>query len=245
MMITATGCGLIDCAGVEGVEDWQSFVPARQSDGAVGYDIRACQYLDPMTREVIGDFPVTIKPRGFALFGIGVVMAVPPGVDSQVRPRSGLATKHHVVLANGPGTVDPDYRGQVACSMANLGNEPYTINRGDRIAQLVFTPILLPQFHLVDSQERLPKTTRADGGFGSSGVGGSGYGTAGHDSIIRELDVYLMEIVLATARRSNCARGCERDAEGKALRDDRGRLVGQRRRIGCVIARGDKWAGTL
>jgi len=181
---------------------------------------------------------------GFALLGIGVIMAVPPGIDCQVRPRSGLATKFHVMLANGPGTVDPDYRGEVACSMVNLGSQSFTFNRGDRIAQLIFTPILLPQFHAVESHDKLPRTTRADGGFGSTGISGDGFGTVGYDVAMREQDVYLMEIVLATARRSNCIRGCQLDDEGRPERDSYGRLIGQKRQFGSVIARGDKIIAT-
>ena len=232
--------GLIQFTGIDGVEDWQDFAPARQTDGAVGYDVRACRYLDPISREVCGDFPVIIDPKGFALFGIGVVMAVPPGIDAQVRPRSGLATKHHVMLANGPGTVDPDYRGEIACSMYNAGDEPYQINRGDRIAQLIFTPILLPVLHKVPSRDDLPQTTRADGGFGSTGIGGSGLGTEGYDAALRDLDVYMMELVFAAARRSNCVRGCPLDDDERAKRDEYGRLIGQTRKLGCVIASGDR-----
>lgn len=236
--------GLIDVAGVEGVVDWRDFIPSRQSDGAVGYDVRACRWLDKDSRKVIGNFPVRIEPKGFALFGIGVVMAVPQGTDCQVRPRSGLATKFHVMLANGPGTVDPDYRGEIACSMVNLGDIPYIVEHGDRIAQLIFTPILLPQFHPVESVSKLPKTTRAGGGFGSTGIRGEGFGTAGYDFALRELDVYYMEIVLATARRSNCVRGCPLDDQGRAKRDGRGQLVGQSRRLGCVFARGNTIVAT-
>ena len=232
--------GLIQCTGVVGVDDWLDFIPTRQTDGAVGYDVRACLYLDPVTRDICGDFPVTIEPGGFALFGIGVIMAVPPGADCQVRPRSGLATKSHVMLANGPGTVDPDYRGEVACSMLNLGDEPFVVERGDRIAQLVFTPIFLPTFHPVKSERDLPVTIRADGGFGSTGISGSGSGTTGYDAELRNLDVYMMQLVFAAARRSNCVRGCPLDGDGQAQRDEYERLIGQTRMFGCVIASGDR-----
>lgn len=243
-MLVNTGSFLIDVTGAEGVKDWPKFIPERMSPGAVGYDVKACHWLDAETRTVIGDFPVTIEPGGFALFGIGVIMAIPPGIDAQVRPRSGLATKRHVILANGPGTIDPDYRGEVACSMYNVGDEPFTLNRGDRVAQLIFTPIILPSFHQVTSVSKLPVTTRADGGFGSTGISGPGFGTDEYDLAQREVDVYLMRLVLATAARSNCIRGCQKGPDGRVLRDKSGRPVGQKRRLGCVIARGDKIIAT-
>ena len=240
-----TKTGLVDYTGADGVEDWRDFIPTRQSAGAVGYDVRACRVLDPDTREVVGTLPYTIPPGGFVLIGTGVRMAVPPGVDAQVRPRSGLATKScHITLANGPGTIDPDYRGEAGCSMHNEGIEPYTINRGDRIAQLVFTRVLLPVFHGVESADRLPSTTRGGGGFGSTGISGDGFGTGECDAALMMMDVYYMEIVLAASRLSDCVRGCKLDKKGRAKRDARGQLVGQTRRLGCVFARGNTTVAT-
>ncbi len=93
-------------------------------------------------------------------------MALPPGYEAQVRPRSGLAIKHGVSLVNAPGTIDSDYRGEVKVPMINHGTEPYTLKRGMRIAQMIVMPV--PQVELVEVDE-LPKTARGEGGFGHTG----------------------------------------------------------------------------
>jgi dUTP diphosphatase len=94
-------------------------------------------------------------------------MALPSGYEAQVRPRSGLATKHAVLIPNSPGTIDADYRGEVKVIAVNLGQTPVTIARGDRIAQLVFQKVAAAE--IVEADE-LPPTTRGEGGFGSSGT---------------------------------------------------------------------------
>ncbi len=94
-------------------------------------------------------------------------MEISPGYEIQVRPRSGLAVKHGITVINSPGTIDADYRGEVRVALINLGQSSFTVNRGDRIAQLVLAPIVQAQFELVTE---LDSTSRGDGGFGHTGV---------------------------------------------------------------------------
>ncbi|HLN93686.1 MAG TPA: dUTP diphosphatase, partial [Thermoanaerobaculia bacterium] len=109
---------------------------------------------------------LTITPGGRALVPTGIAVAIPPGYEGQVRMRSGLAHDKGLALLNAPGTVDSDYRGELRILIANLGSEPATIHRGDRIAQLVFAPVARARFERVSE---LPPTTRNTGGFGSTG----------------------------------------------------------------------------
>ena len=110
--------------------------------------------------------PVTLPPGGRALVPTGLALALPPGYEAQVRPRSGLALKHGVTVLNTPGTIDADYRGEVGVILINHGAEPFTVNRGDRVAQLV-----LARYERVAwaPADRLPETARGAGGFGSTG----------------------------------------------------------------------------
>lgn len=213
-------------------------IPVRASDGAIGYDVFASRVLDRSTKEVINELPVTIEPGEAALIGIGVAFALSWGFEVQVRPRSGLASQHDIELSNSPGTVDPDFRGEVGCLLRNRGNQPFTIKHGMRIAQLIFSRVEIPEFVVVKDVFELPPTRRGTGGFGSTGLYGLGFGTERHDQAVAGVDRYFMNIVLATAALSNCVRGCPKDAEGKYQRDEQGRLVGQTRRYGCVIAQG-------
>jgi dUTP pyrophosphatase len=130
-------------------------LPAYQSTGAAGLDLVAAV-----------DAPVTLSPGARALVPTGVAMALPAGFEAQVRPRSGLAAKHGVTVLNAPGTVDADYRGEIQVILINHGQAPFTIDRGDRIAQLVVAPVTMATLVAVDS---LDETTRGDGGFGSTG----------------------------------------------------------------------------
>jgi len=98
----------------------------------------------------------------------GLSIAVPPGYEAQVRPRSGLALRHGVVLPNAPGTIDSDYRGELKVILLNAGAAPFTVRRGDRIAQLVFAPIVIPEW---EERPSLDSTQRGVGGFGHTGVG--------------------------------------------------------------------------
>jgi len=124
------------------------------SEHAAGADLRAAV-----------DEPVVLAPGARALVPTGIAIALPPGYEAQVRPRSGLALRSGVTCLNSPGTIDADYRGQVSVLLANLGSEDVTIRRGDRIAQLVVAPVSRATFGAVDE---LPESVRAAGGFGST-----------------------------------------------------------------------------
>lgn len=131
-------------------------LPAYHSELAAGMDVQAAVAA-----------PVTIRPGAIALVPTGFAVALAPGYELQVRPRSGLAIKHGVTVVNAPGTIDADYRGEVKVGLINLGPAPYTINRGDRIAQLVLAPVCQAEIRVVDV---LPPSQRQDGGFGHTGV---------------------------------------------------------------------------
>ena len=131
-------------------------IPGYMSEHAAGADIRAA------VREQL-----TLLPGARALVPTGFSIALPPGYEAQVRPRSGLAIRCGVTCLNAPGTIDADYRGEVHVVLANFGTEPFVIRRGDRIAQMVVAPVARASFDLVDE---LPPTARGDGGFGSTGV---------------------------------------------------------------------------
>ena len=131
-------------------------LPAYETEGSAGMDLRA--YLDA---------PVTLAPMERALIPTGIFLAVPRGYEAQVRARSGLAIKHGIGLVNGIGTIDSDYRGEVKVALINWGREPFTIENGDRIAQLV-----IAAYERVDWEETdtLDETERGAGGFGHTGV---------------------------------------------------------------------------
>lgn len=129
-------------------------LPAYASEGAAGMDVVAAE-------------GVTLAPGGRHAVATGFALAIPSGFEVQVRPRSGLALKHGISLPNTPGTIDSDYRGELKIIMINLGAEPFTIARGDRIAQLVVAPVQPARFVEVES---LDETIRGAGGFGSTGV---------------------------------------------------------------------------
>ena len=133
-------------------------LPAYETDLAAGADLRAA---------VDANTPMTLAPGERALVPTGLAMALPGGFEAQIRPRSGLAYKHGVTVLNSPGTIDADYRGEVKVLLINHGAEAFTINRGERIAQMVIAPITQPKFKTV---EELSETDRGAGGFGSTGV---------------------------------------------------------------------------
>lgn len=110
---------------------------------------------------------VTIKPLERVLIPTGIHMAIPEGYEVQIRPRSGLAAKHGITVLNTPGTIDSDYRGEVKVILVNLSNEPFTVNNGDRIAQMVFSKCEQASFSIVKD---LDETERGSGGFGSTGI---------------------------------------------------------------------------
>jgi len=128
-------------------------VPARQTEGAAGYDIVAAQEVTfgPLERKLV--------PTGFCI-------AIPAGYECQIRPRSGLAWKHGMTLPNTPATIDSDYRGEIQVPMVNLDKESFTVTRGMRIAQLIFAKFEVAEFREV---RELPTTDRGAGGFGSTG----------------------------------------------------------------------------
>ncbi|HEV8376582.1 MAG TPA: dUTP diphosphatase [Candidatus Polarisedimenticolia bacterium] len=130
-------------------------LPGHATAGSSGLDLRACILQ-----------PLTLPPGGRALVGTGVCLGLPAGFEAQVRPRSGLAAEHGVTLVNSPGTVDSDYRGEIRLVVINLGQDPYTIHRGDRIGQLVVARSERVELDLV---EELPATERNAGGFGHTG----------------------------------------------------------------------------
>lgn len=132
-------------------------LPARASAGSSGYDLRAAV-----------EQPVTLAPGGRALVPTGLVVEIPAGWEGQVRPRSGLAVGSGVTVLNAPGTIDSDYRGEVRVALVNLGETPFTVERGDRIAQLVFARVGGATW---EETGELEETARGGGGFGSSGVG--------------------------------------------------------------------------
>ncbi len=134
-------------------------LPAYETPGAAGMDLRAA---------VADDAPVTLRPGARDRLPTGLCVAVPPGFEAQVRPRSGLAAKAGVTCLNTPGTIDSDYRGEVQVILINLGEEDVVIRRGDRIAQLVIAPVARAAWREVDA---LDETGRGAGGFGSTGVG--------------------------------------------------------------------------
>jgi len=111
--------------------------------------------------------PITLKPLERALIPTGLFIALPAGYEAQIRPRSGLAFKHGITVLNSPGTIDADYRGEIKVLLINLSNTDFTINDGERIAQMIITSYATVQWQLV---EELDTTSRGDGGFGSTGL---------------------------------------------------------------------------
>jgi len=132
-------------------------LPSYQTADSAGADMRAAI-----------DEPLVLLPGDQAMVPTGLSIALPQGTECQVRPRSGLAAKHGIALVNAPGTVDADYRGELKVIMINLGKEPFTIERGMRIAQMVIAPYLRADFQ--ETTEELPESGRGTGGFGSTGV---------------------------------------------------------------------------
>lgn len=131
-------------------------LPAYQTPGSAGLDL--CAALTE---------PVSLAPGARRLIPTGLAMAIPPGYEGQVRPRSGLALRHGVSIVNSPGTIDSDYRGEVAIVLINLGQEPFLVEPRARIAQLVIAPVTQATLELVSE---LDETGRGAGGYGSTGV---------------------------------------------------------------------------
>lgn len=131
-------------------------LPSYATDQAAGMDLRA--YLEE---------PVTIQPQERKLIPTGLYMALPEGMEAQIRPRSGLAFREGITLLNSPGTIDADYRGELKIILVNLSKNPFVLKDGDRIAQLIIAPYVQASWRLV---EKLPKTIRSVKGFGSTGI---------------------------------------------------------------------------
>lgn len=130
-------------------------LPSYATPGSAGVDLAAAI-----------EGPLVLAPGERRLVPTGIVLALPPGFEAQVRPRSGLALEHGVTVLNSPGTIDADYRGEIRVILINLGDRPVTLGRGQRIAQLVVAPVTRVAWHPV---EALPVTERGAGGFGSTG----------------------------------------------------------------------------
>jgi dUTP pyrophosphatase len=138
-------------------------LPAYQSVGASGLDLLAA---------IPADRPVTIEPGAVTSIPAGIAIALPTGLEGQVRPRSGLAARHGVTVLNSPGTIDADYRGEIAVILVNHGRESFAVIRGMRIAQLVIAPVAIAQLRKVKT---LTETARGSGGFGSTGHKSEGF----------------------------------------------------------------------
>jgi dUTP pyrophosphatase len=137
-------------------------LPAYATEGAAGMDLRAS--LQPDDRAL----GIKLPSQGRVLVPTGLAMAIPPGFEGQIRPRSGLAARHGITQLNTPGTVDSDYRGEVMVLLVNLGSETFVIRHGERIAQMVVAPVMQARLAWADA---LPDTERGAGGFGSTGAG--------------------------------------------------------------------------
>ena len=131
-------------------------LPARATPGSAGFDLHAAVEEE-----------LSLAPGERALVPTGLAIALPAGYEAQVRPRSGLALRHGIVLPNAPGTIDSDYRGELRVILMNAGDEAFTIKRGDRIAQIVVAPVVVAEFAEVSE---LPESERGSGGFGHTGL---------------------------------------------------------------------------
>jgi dUTP pyrophosphatase len=127
-------------------------LPAYMTEGSAGVDLSA---------DIDGE--ITLAPMARALIPAGIAIALPPGFEAQIRPRSGLALKHGITLLNSPGTIDSDYRGEIQVIAINLGSDPVVVKRGDRIAQMIVQRVIRAQWRPV---AELPESRRQDGGFG-------------------------------------------------------------------------------
>jgi dUTP pyrophosphatase len=130
-------------------------LPRKMTPHSAGFDLAAA---------IAG--PITLSPGEIRLIPCGFHMALPVGYEAQIRPRSGLSTRHGITLINSPGTIDADYRGEVMCPLINLGKEPFTIERGMRIAQMLIAPV--PEVEIIETDD-LDQTPRGHGGFGHTG----------------------------------------------------------------------------
>ena len=137
-------------------DDQPPLLPQYMTEGSSGMDLCAC-----LEREVI------LRPGERRPIPTGIAVAIPEGFEGQIRPRSGLAIRNGIGVVNGPGTIDSDYRGEIAVLLINFGSEPFTVRHGDRIAQMVVSRVFRV---LWEEVEDLPRTLRQEGGFGHTGV---------------------------------------------------------------------------
>jgi dUTP pyrophosphatase len=168
-------------------------IPRRASDGAVGFDVYAYAPLNVDSKEYEGELPYTLMPGEKVLIGTGVRFALPWPIECQVRPRSGLANKYGIELGNAPGTVDPDYRGDIGILLRNRSDKPFIIEKGMRIAQLIFAAVEIPTF---EEAESLPDTRRGIGGFGSTGIDIIKLGTTEYTREVARQDVFYMKMAI-------------------------------------------------
>ena len=195
--------------------------PERASDGAVGYDVYASRILDKHSKQVVGESPYVLRPGESVLVGIGIRFAVPFPCQVEVRPRSGLASKHDIELSNSPGTIDPDFRGEAGVLLRNRGAQNFIVERDMRVAQLIFSFVKIP---VLEEAEELPVTMRGTGGFGSTGLKEIAGGTEKSLELQARLDRYYIGIAIVTAELSDYVRG---------LRD-----MGKRtHKFGCIIVK--------
>ena len=129
-------------------------IPKYATPGSAGVDLCSMKYC-------------IIKPGELAVIPTGIRLEIPEGYEGQIRPRSGLALNHRIVIPNTPGTIDSDYRGEIMIMLLNMGTEPFSLSFGDRIAQVVFVPVARAKFEPV---KELTTTKRGTGGFGSTGI---------------------------------------------------------------------------
>lgn len=145
--------------------DPRAALPCYQTEQAAGMDLTACLPRGEFATETL-----EVEPGSIVKVPTGIAIALPGGHEGQVRPRSGLATRHGLTVVNAPGTIDADYRGELMVALINLGHQPVRISHSDRIAQLVVAPVSRAMVVVVAS---LDETARGSGGFGSTGLAGS------------------------------------------------------------------------
>ena len=151
------------------VDSKEVTLPKYESECASGMDLRAWKYSNPNNLKTSNDFPeegIRLNPMERILIKTGLHIELPPNIEAQIRPRSGLAIKNGISIVNSPATIDEDYRGDIGVILINMGGVPFTIYKGDRIAQLVFQKVEKFDLVIVD---KLKDTLRGEDGFGSSG----------------------------------------------------------------------------
>ncbi len=211
-------------------------LPERATNGAIGFDPYALRVLsvDGIKLRRKRQLPFDLLPGHRTIIGTGISIVIPFPYQCEVRPRAGLADKYGIMIVNGPGTVDPDFRGELGILLYNSGKEIFTVQKNMRIAQLIFSKTEVP---IMKEVKALPSTLRNTGGFGSTGLWEISEGTAAYKRQIFEIDKYFMNLAIETSNLSNCARGCKKGRDGRYLLDKKGRLIGQTRKFGCLIVK--------